>query len=236
MQFEFCGADVYYEDMGKGNAAVLLHGWGGSSRTMKCVANALYDMRVISFDFPPFGNSSEPPCDWSLSTYSNMVIACLKSLGIEKASFIGHSFGGRVCIDIASRTDMADRVVLVDAAGLRPKLTLKKLINKFRFRLAKKRGKDTSRFYSPDYKALSENMRAVFSRVVSEDLTGRLKDIKSQTLIIWGKDDKETPMYMARKLHRKISGSGLVVLDGGHFAYLDNLSEFLVIIRAFIGN
>lgn len=236
MLYNYRGTDVYYEDIGEGEPLVLLHGWGGSSKTIKCIAGALIDVRLILFDFPPFGSSAEPSDDWCLADYSDMTAECLRSLGINKASFAGHSFGGRVCIDIASRTDMAEKLILIDAAGLRPKRTLKKVISGMRFRRDKKCGRDVTKYYSPDYLALSSGMRKVFSRIVGEDLLPRLGKITCPTLIIWGEKDTETPLYMAKKLHKKIKGSGLIVMNGGHFAYLDNLRDVQLIIKSFIGN
>lgn len=236
MQFEFRGADVYFEDSGHGQPLVLLHGWGASGKTVKCIAGALLDVRLIVFDFPPFGASSEPPETWALCDYTNMVVECLRSLGISKAVFAGHSFGGRVCIDLASRTDIAEKIILIDAAGIRPKKTLKKIIRGIKFKRDKKRGRDITKYYSHDYIALTGGMRKVFSRIVAEDLTDRLGNISCPTLILWGEDDKETPLYMAKKLHKKITGSGLIVLPGGHFSYLDNVRETQLIIRSFISN
>lgn len=242
MQLDFRGATIYFDDISPevdcgGMPLVLMHGWGGSGKTVKCIADAFaLSRRVISFDFPPFGNSSHPPGSWSLCDYTEGVMHCLKSVGIEKADFVGHSFGGRVGIDLAARTDIVNKLALVDAAGLRPKKTLKKIINGIKFKRDKKRGRDVTKYYSPDYLALPENVRQVFSRIVSEDLAGRLCQIKCETLIIWGEDDKETPLYMAKKMHRLVNGSGLVVLGGGHFAYLDNFADFIIILKSFLGN
>lgn len=243
MQLDFRGATINFDDIFPYDLTdnklplVLMHGWGGSGKTVKCIADSFSaSRRVITFDFPPFGGSSLPPDSWALGDYTDGIIYCLKEIGIDKADFVGHSFGGRVGIDIASRTDTVNKLTLVDAAGIRPKKTIKKFINGVRFRRDKKRGRDVTKYYSRDYLALPESIRPVFSRIVADDLTGRLREIKCKTLIVWGEDDTETPPYMAKKMHRLIRGSSLVILGGGHFAYLDNFADFIIILKSFIGN
>ena len=58
-------------------------------------------------------------------------------------------------------------------------------------------------------------------------LTELTKEIKVPTIIIWGKYDKDTPMYMARKLNRNIKDSSLVTYPAGHYSYLDCFGSFV---------
>ncbi|MBO5773769.1 MAG: alpha/beta fold hydrolase, partial [Clostridia bacterium] len=61
--------------------------------------------------------------------------------------------------------------------------------------------------------------------------------VTAKTLIIWGKNDKATPLYMAKRYRRKLRFSRLVVLkDAGHFSYLDKKGETLALIRAYISD
>ena len=108
-----------------------------------------------------------PPIDWSLSDYTSMMLSLLDRLGVERAAFVGHSFGGRIAVDIASRTNRAERLVLVDAAGLRPRKGPIKRLRALRFRISRRLGLDTEKFYSADWRALPERMRGVFARVVA---------------------------------------------------------------------
>lgn len=177
-----------------------------------------------------------PPSDWSLGDYTDMTEALLDKLGIGEAIVIGHSFGGRVAIDLASRSDRVKKLVLADAAGLKPRRGVRRRLRAMRFRLAKAAGRDTSKFYSADWKALSPEMRGVFARVVAEDLSERLPRISCPTLIVWGKRDKDTPPYMARRLNKGIKNSKLIMLDGGHFAYAEKHFAFVAALGDFIGD
>lgn len=90
---------------------------------------------------------------------------------------------------------------------------------------------------SPDYKALkSDVMRETFKKVISLDLTKSLKDIKRPTLLIWGENDVDTPLYMAKIMEKNIPDSGLVVLkDSAHFSYVEKSYEYNMIVDNFLG-
>ena len=80
----------------------------------------------------------------------------------------------------------------------------------------------------------TEVMRATFNKVINLDLTDKLKYIEQPTLLIWGENDTDTPLYMANLMEKKIKDSGLVVLEkSGHFSYLDSSQKYLVIVNEF---
>lgn len=190
----------------------------------------------VAPDFPPFGASAMPPEDWSLADYTALTAALLDRLDIPKAIVVGHSFGGRVALDLAARTDKVAKLVLVDAAGLRPRRGIKYRLRRARFRLAKAVGADTEKYYSPDWRALPPSMRGVFARVVAEDLSDRLALIDCPTLVVWGDRDKDTPPYMAKRLLKGIKNSRAVMLEGGHFAYAERHYAFVRHLSDFIGD
>ena len=78
-------------------------------------------------------------------------------------------------------------------------------------------------------------MKGTFVRVVNEDLSAEIKNICVPTLIFWGEDDKDTPVSMARRFHRYVKGSRLIIYkNSGHFCYLDNLDDFVYSLYDFL--
>ena len=78
-------------------------------------------------------------------------------------------------------------------------------------------------------------MRKTFNLVIAQDLTDELPRIKASTLLYWGEQDTETPLWMAKVMEEKIPDAGLVVEPGvGHFAYLERNEKFLRIVRSFL--
>lgn len=237
---------IYYETAGSADNSpvIFLHGWGGSTASFGGVFNHLSNNHfVINLDFYGFGKSDIPQRPLAVSDYTDSVIELLEYLGVQNTHIIAHSFGGRVAIKLAAqRPELVGKIILVDSAGLRPKRGIKYYFRVIKYKAAKFlsrffKGIDLSRYGSDDYRALPEVMRGTFVRVVNEDLTRYLGAIKAPTLIVWGENDQDTPLYMAKKLHKHIKNSGLVVLKGaGHYSYLDKFSQFLAVADSFLGS
>lgn len=193
---EIEGMRLHYEVSGPENGApvLLMHGWGCDHTTVRSIANAINnEMRVYNVDLPGHGATPEPDSAWGVDEYTRLMEAFTARLGIFDPVLIGHSFGGRISILMASRNPIS-RVVLVDAAGIKPHRPLKYYIKIYSFKTAKKilpviLGKKTGgklidtwrgKTGSADYRNSSPVMRAVMSRCVNQDLTDRLPLIKAR--------------------------------------------------------
>ncbi|MDL2258285.1 alpha/beta hydrolase [Eubacteriales bacterium OttesenSCG-928-K08] len=246
------GVSLHYTQQGEGAPVLILHGWMASVEAMQCIANEVERLgkRAISLDFPGFGKSQEPPEVWGVPEYAKNTRAFIKALNIEGCDVVCHSFGGRVTIALASEEpELFNRLVLVDAAGIRPRRTLKWYLRTYTYKLGKllskvrwidklfhlsERRKNAG---SEDYKALkSDLMRAVFVKVVNLDLKDRLKHIKNPTLLVWGTQDTSTPLYMGEMMEKLIPDAGLVRIEGaGHFSYAERYPQFCAVLRVFLG-
>ena len=244
------GLDINYIVEGEGEPIMVLHGWGANINTVLSIVNILKDrFKVYALDLPGFGESEEPKEAMGSFEYAKIVKGFMEDEGIAKASFIGHSFGGKLSIIMGSKyPNMVNKIVLIDSAGLIPKRGLNYYIRVYSFKTLRfiyknflfwiKDEKRMERFYqkfgSVDYRDSSGVMRKVLVIVVNENLKDLLKTIKAPTLIIWGDQDMDTPLYMAHIMEKEIEDSGLVVLEGtGHYSYLDDFYKFRAVINAF---
>ena len=254
MNFEHNGVKLYYELSGEGEQNVLLlHGWGGSTQSWLPVARDLSaKKRVINLDFPGFGKSSEPPVPWSVTEYKDTVLALLNDLKIEKTELIAHSFGGRVALMLnEARPALVTRQVLTGCAGLIDTETannggalhaLTRLYdNNVSRKLLGEKGVNKiknlvrSHFGSEDYKNASPMMRECFQRVVKQDLGYCLKSVKAPTLLIWGRNDTATPLWMGQRMEKEMADAALIVFENsGHFAYLEQYARFIAIVKQFL--
>lgn len=180
-----------------------------------------------------FGNTPALK-DYTLQDYCDGAIELINHLSLEDVTVIGHSFGGRVAIRLAASCDKIKSIVLIDSAGMKPRLTLKKIFRNVKYKLRKALRMNTSSCGSSDYRALAPDMRKTFINVIHTYQEEELRHINIPTLIIWGKRDKDTPMYMAKRLARGIKGARLAVLDGGHYSYVDSHSAFIMRLRSFL--
>ena len=258
MEFVARGVRMYYEVSGEaGKPLLLLHGWGGKCESFLPVARDFSKTHTVySVDFPGHGRSDEPDEPWSVTEYMEYIRAFLREVGVERTDIIAHSFGGRVAILLAATyPQLVDRMVLTGAAGIPPKKTGKKTMKSRVYRLLRGIARSgaarallgeertalwqealVQKFGSRDYRALTPSMRQTFNRVIGQDLTDCLPKIKASTLLIWGEDDTETPLWMGRLMEEKIPDAGLVSWPGcGHFAYLDRYADFLVVTERFLG-
>lgn len=241
--------DIFYKKAGQGQKVLLLHGWGGCADSFLPVFNYLSSkFEVYAIDFPGFGQSTVPEKPWGVGDYENIVIKFMDALGIEGTNIIAHSFGGRVSIRLASEhPERVLKLVLADSAGLIPKRGFKYYFKVYKFKLfksifllftpGKNKQEKLDKFYSKhgsrDYRDAG-SMRQTFIKVVNEDLKGFLSSIKSPTLLIWGDEDKDTPLYFGKIMEKEIPDAGLVVFKGaGHFSYLDKLNDFNIIVCRF---
>lgn len=250
------GTTIHYELSGSGaRRVVLLHGWGCEIKLMKPVADQLAkDMTVLTLDFPGHGQSGRPPEPWGVPEYAAATLELLEKLEFLPCSVIAHSFGGRVAIYLASQDhSLFNKLILTGAAGLRKPQTeegrkraerykrLKglcqtaksmKVFGKLPDRMEEKL---RQKYGSRDYNALDAEMRQTFVKVINLDLADRLPMIAQPTLLIWGDQDTETPLWMGQKMEQEIPDAGLVVFEGGsHFAYLEQASRFNTIAHRFL--
>lgn len=248
MVYKYRNINVNIEVAGEGEPVLLLHGWGCSHHIFKHIQGVLAQgYKVYNFDFPGFGASDEPEDVWGTEEYTRMVEEFVKENNLKSPSLVGHSFGGRISIIFASRNE-ASRVVLVDAAGIKPKRPFKYYYKVYSFKLLKKlcytflpkrtadaiiekRRKGAG---SADYNNASPKMRAILSKVVNEDLTSLLPKIAAPTLLFWGNADTATPLSDAKTMERLIPDAGLVIAHGtGHFSFIENQGLFTQVIKNF---
>ncbi len=242
--------NIHCDVRGEGSPVLLLHGWGANIEAMLPIANCVAAMgkKAITPEFPGFGESAAPDEVWGVPEYADCIRKLMDQLGITGADVVCHSFGGRVAIWLASHEpQLFRRIVLVDAAGVRPKRGWRYYVRTYRYKLGKRMARVRwidARLHlserrqqagSADYRALSGVMRGTFVKVVNQDLTNRLPLIKNPTLLIWGEDDRDTPLYMAQIMEKKIPDCGLVTFSGaGHFSYADQYPRFCAVLQSFL--
>ena len=189
-------------------------------------------------DLTGFGNNAYMPYPYSLDDYVESVYKYIKDNCIERPHVIAHSFGARIVIKaVAKYPDLFDKIVITGGAGLKPKFSFRKWARKTTFKVLKiflPKSK-LQRFYSKDYLSLSPVMKQSFIKIVNEHLDGYACSIKNQVLLIYGKNDKETPVYMAKRLNGLIKNSKLTIYkNAGHFAFIDCPYKFNMEVREFL--
>ena len=249
------GIDTSWFEIGQGQPIIVLHGWGASSLSWQSTASHLASLGycLIVPDLPGFGQSSEPAVPWSLNDYVDWLQIFIQERDLSDFILLGHSFGGRLVIKFVgsagSQADQIKGLVLCGAAGLRDNRWVSCLKRSFFLMLAKLgklvlvpfsglRSFAQKMLYrvakEHDYEKSSAIMKQILRLAVREDLTDDLPEITSQTLLVWGAEDKFTPLRDAEKMNKLIKKSLLVVIENsGHDVYRSQIDEFAGVVDCF---
>jgi pimeloyl-ACP methyl ester carboxylesterase len=228
---------------------LFLHGWrsnkevwGKVNQLIRKSANQKINQIVI--DLPGFGKSPAPKKPFSVGDYALVVKEFIEKENLKSVVLIGHSFGGRVGIKLASQfPNLISKLVLVDsagfvsvglktnlisfAAGLFKPLFAPKFMQGLRESIYRALG-------SEDYLATPE-LRETYKKVIVEHLSVDMEHVITPTLIIWGENDQDTPVEFGKKMHALIPNSKFIILpSAGHFSFLDQPEEFTKVLNEFI--
>lgn len=225
---------INYRISGHGDPLIILHGWGICMDHFVKLQRELSDkFQVFTIDLPGFGKSDLPKWPWEVGDYSQFVNQFTEKLELGRFYLFGHSFGGRISIKFAVLyPERLKGLILCSSAGIKPKNTFKKAVflsvakaGRILLSIPKISGlKPVARklLYKAarehDYEKLNNKiMQESFKKVVNEDLKPLLSKIKTNTLLLWGMEDKMTPLRDGELMNQKIRNSKMRIFEGvGH--------------------
>lgn len=231
-------AQFFYQETPNAAKPLIIwgHGWGQSHQAFNAMIAPLKNTaQHISLDFPGFGESPSPPSDWGTEDYADALANWVKANDISPIYWVGHSFGGRVGIQLAARhPDLIKTLFIIAGAGLKRKRSpLEHLRYKARiysYKLGKQlikwglfsQDKLRQKFGSADYLNAGE-MRNIFVKVVNEDLSEAAKSISCETLLFYGENDTETPPEFGLRFEKLIPKARATILPNqDHYSVLQN--------------
>jgi pimeloyl-ACP methyl ester carboxylesterase len=258
---ELNGTRVRYEDVGEGPPVVLVHGFASSLETWLAVTPALKGQhRVISLDLKGFGWTDRPDGDYSPAAQAALVFALMDHLGVQKAAVVGHSWGASVVLRMAlEQPERVTRLALYDAwvyeeqvpaffiwaraGGLGEALfqafyderPAEKMANAFYDASLMNEAlvEDVERaLQRPGTKAAA--LAAVRGQVYAE-VQKRYRTLKQPALLLWGENDRVTPVTVGERLHLDLPNSQLVRYPRcGHFPMLEAAPQSTATLRRFL--
>jgi pimeloyl-ACP methyl ester carboxylesterase len=222
------GRNIHCLKAGSGPPVVLVHGGASDSRDwIGTIASLSGRFSFYAPDLPGFGQSDRDKNGYYLSDFSDFLLGLINELRLEKPALVGHSFGGRVCLDAALKDpDRIGRLVIADTSGLGRMSWLGSFLFTFFWALRKvmRRRQPFPRFLSKDGDDYNDVSDAA------------LIGLKNPTLIVWKRCDPYMPLKIARRAARLIPGSKLVVLPGyGHAPNKEDREAFNKILVDFLG-
>lgn len=212
---------VMAERTGNRPRVLALHGW---ARTRADLLPVVEGVDALVPDLPGFGASPPPPTGWGSRQYAELLAPVLAEGGW---TVLGHSFGGRVAVQLAAGwPDLVQGVVLTGVPLLRRTASGGKA--PLGFRLAKRLNRlgvvsdarmeeQRRRHGSADYRNASGVMRDCLVRLVNEDYRDLLSGIGAPVEMVWGASDTAAPLAMAREAQGLLPRGELTVSESsGH--------------------
>ena len=250
------GQKIRYLEAGSGPTVILLHGLGGSGQNWMFTVNGLSpQFRVVVPDQIGFGNSDKPMINYRVRTYVDFLNEFYKQLKIERATLVGNSMGGWIAAAFTiAFPEKVDRLVLADATGLAPPANfdfkslyalnpstregMKQLVAKVFFNKSFSTDAVIDQFLAQRMSAgdgytINSLIESVARR--EDFLDGQLGNIKTPTLIIWGREDGLVLLSEGERLKKDIANSKLIVFDRcGHFPQVEKAGEFNAAVLEFL--
>jgi pimeloyl-ACP methyl ester carboxylesterase len=232
------GLRVHYLEGGKGKPVVLVHGLGSRSQDWAPLLPELVrgGFHVVAMDLPGFGETSKPKDrTYSISEQAHFVESFLDAMGLERVTLVGVSMGGWIAATVAlDAPQRVERLVLMDSAGFafRPVFDTGLFVPRTStevdalLALLIPRPQRLPNFVKGDVvRSIAAGgwviERALASMAVGTDvLDARFSSMKPPLLLIWGKQDRITPLTLGEAMHKAAPASVLEVFDGcGHVAF-----------------
>lgn len=215
---------------------IILHGWGHNNSLWESLATKLGDAKAI--DLPGFGNEQLVDNNWGVPEYADWVLSKIKK---EKGVIlIGHSFGGRVAVELASRKDNNIKGLVLSGAPCVYRPTSKTQAKIKIYKTSKKLLplKLREKFYSQDLKdSQNQGLENIFRKVVIYDQTKQLEKIDIFTLLLWGENDTQVPLKIAQKMKMLIKNSELKIIENtGHNCFIEKPDLFFGYVKNYISN
>ena len=237
------GINIYYESHGKGEALVLIGGYGSNSKGWFCQVPALSrEYRVIVFDNRGAGRSDKPDYPYTIKMMADDVAGLLNAIGIRKAHIMGLSMGGAIAQEFAiNYPEKTINLILgCTSCGAAHSKEMDPAVMAALLKMGQMTPEESARallpiLFSKDFIENHPDIIAVQMKerfeyptpahgyanqaqaVMGHDTYDRLPQIKAPTMVMAGSVDKLGPVENARIMSSRIPNAELVILENmGH--------------------
>jgi pimeloyl-ACP methyl ester carboxylesterase len=257
-QLDVAGQRIAYRESGAGAPLVLLHGWPLDSREFSRQLDGLSnEFRVVSWDAPGAGRSSDPPQTSRLEDWADWLAAFIETLELAPAHVAGLSFGGGLALQLfRAHPHVVRSLILMSAyagwGGSLPGVEVQR-----RVELTLRNTELPPAQWAPALIAtllpegsdagLADELATMIADVhpaatrtaiqafADADLTDTLADVDVPTLLLYGGLDVRSPREVWEPIHAGIAHSRLVVIpDVGHMVDMQAAARCNAEIRSFL--
>jgi pimeloyl-ACP methyl ester carboxylesterase len=223
------GHRLHYLRAGSGPSVVLIHGGASDSRDWIDTMAALSDSHTFHApDMLGYGQSDRLKPAYSLREFVESTLDFIGELDSDTHALVGHSIGGRVCLEIAlRRPEMVRSLVLIDTVGFGKLARWGLYMGAVMYWLRKTLGRD-----QPYPMFLKEDGEDKDWRCLE-----RLPELRVPTLVIWNRRDPYYPVSQAFAARKLMPTARFEIFPGyGHAPHLQRRDYFNALLLDFLGS
>ena len=239
---------------GSGRPVLVLHGIEGPEGWLAFHEALARGADVYAPSHPGFGRSERP--EW-METIAHQAVFYewfLREAGLDEVDLIGFGVGGWIAAEMATMNSQnLRRLVLIDAAGIRPREgeVVDVFVRPWRDIVAScVSDPDSAEEYRRIYEAdpivdfggsreagRSMSMRMCYRPYMHNPaFPAALGGVRTPTLIVWGAEDRIIPVECGRLFEQAIPGARLEVIEGcGHWPHYERPAELAETVLKFLG-
>ena len=248
-------SDIYVDDIGEGFPFVLVHGYLGSSEMWTFQKEFFSkDYRLIIPALPGFGESHNVKSLDSINKMSKEIINVLDQKNIDKFNLIGHSMGGMIVQEITKLIgDRVNKLICFATGSIGDIPGRFETMEETREKLKKEgtqlsfsrvplkwfvKGDKDKNYFLCENAVKNVSLEAADNALLAmKNWIGidNLKNIKNDTLIIWGDKDTSYNFDQVDTLNKNIKNSRLEIFkDCAHNVHLEQPDQFNNLVKEFI--
>lgn len=223
--------ELAYSDTVKGNSTLFfIHGLGNTKETwLRNTQSIGQKVRCVSFDLPGYGQSSKADFKYTLSYYTQVILATIEKLKLKKVTLVGHSMGAQIAIMAAfKKSKLCEKLILISPSGFEyftssekewmrqmyradflKMLNIDQFTNSLQSNFSNFTDQDIrfkddyyKIFQSGDFPRYCNTLSFNIYSMLDEEIMDYLHELKMQVLIIFGEQDQMIPN---RFLHPQLS-------------------------------
>ena len=248
-------SNIYVDDLGEGFPFVLVHGYLGSSEMWTFQKEFFSkDYRVITPALPGFGESHNVKSLDSINKMAKEIINVLDQKKIDKFNLIGHSMGGMIVQEITKLIgDRVNKLICFATGSIGDIPGRFETMEETREKLKKEgtelsfsrvplkwfvKGDKDKNYFLCENAVKNVSLEAADNALLAmKNWRGKenLKNIKNETLIIWGDKDTSYNFDQVDTLNKNIKNSRLEIFkDCAHNVHLEQPDKFNDLVKEFI--
>lgn len=258
-----CGVEIAYEDTGTGQVVIGLHATAHGAQDFEHLRHQLTDgYRVITLDWPSHGRSGTDSQPFDAIRCTQILAAFIEKLNLSQVVIIGCSIGGAAALRYAhEHPEKVLAVVACNAGGLAPINAIGRLFCRAMIKLAQA-GSQGRAWFKPAF-ALhcfsvlqTKSARAQRQRIIEAasecavpladawrsflqpeaDIRGLAATLTVPVLYAWARHDRIVALAPSLKAIKQTPKHELVLLNGGHCAFLEDPINFVSVFQGFVND